>query len=413
MRIAFITILGLVVSVAVWDRGAAHQVPAADTPARVSYLTFAQGAVPIAVGGTGAKLGAGFGSAIRATDGDPTGFSLTLKPGPAAADTEFVYELPAPTVFDRFAVPNVTETPSPGETFTRQIEVHGSSTGPDEGYVLLGSGTLTTHKARGEVTELDLRAKQPVRWVKLRLVGGIQVTTPLTFFEFSEIIGNGTQQTPPLSDRFRGNWKGRGVFIELRQDGPVVSGCFDATGELTGTVTGNILRAVGMTRGDRVESAFVLSVTEGGALQGVRSTNRGPFALYTGERAPDGTGPKCPAPPPATLGCGSVIHGITFDFDSAAIRPDSAPVLAKLFDGLSKDSSGSIVIEGHTSNEGTDDYNQRLSERRAQAVVAELTKRGIVGTRLKAVGIGEKMPIASNNDESGRSLNRRVAVRCA
>lgn len=121
---------------------------------------------------------------------------------------------------------------------------------------------------------------------------------------------------------------------------------------------------------------------------------------------------KCPAPVAPALGCGSIIHGIQFDFDSAVIRPDSESVLAALFKGLSGDRSASIVIEGHTSSEGTNDYNQRLSERRAQAVVDDLAKRGIDRKRLKAAGLGETRPIAGNNDESGRSLNRRVEVKC-
>ncbi len=153
-------------------------------------------------------------------------------------------------------------------------------------------------------------------------------------------------------------------------------------------------------------------MAENGVLRGVRSTNNGPFALYNGDSAPQDASVKCPAPAAAALGCGSIIHGINFDFDSAAIRPDSEPVLATLFKGLSGDRSAAIVIEGHTSSEGTNDYNQRLSERRAKAIVDDLVKRGIDAKRLQAAGLGETRPIASNNDESGRSLNRRVEVKC-
>jgi outer membrane protein OmpA-like peptidoglycan-associated protein len=121
---------------------------------------------------------------------------------------------------------------------------------------------------------------------------------------------------------------------------------------------------------------------------------------------------ECGQPAPPTLGCGSIIHGITFDFDSAAIRPESSPVLAELYKGLAADTRSRMVIEGHTSSEGTEDYNLRLSERRAQAVVADLVSRGLAGARVSAAGLGESRPIASNNDESGRSLNRRVEVKC-
>jgi hypothetical protein len=380
---------------------------------RLDYLTFAQGAIPVRVAGASAALGAGFEQAVRAVDGDPAVFNLTLKPGDAATDVEFVYQLPGPTTFDRFAVPNVLETPSPGETFTREVEITGSATSATDGFTLLASSTLTTHTGRNQVTELTLRAKLPVRWVRVRLTGGIQPMRPQMFFEFSEIIGNGSQESAALVDRFRGTWKGRGVLIALQQEGAVVTGCYDRDGELTGTVSGNMLRALGQNRGDRVRSAFILHVREDGTLLGLRSTNGAPFAMYTGEGVPAGTALTCPPPRPAVLGCGSVVHGITFDYDSATIRPDAEPVLTALYAGLRAEPSQLITIEGHTSSEGTDQYNLALSERRAQAVVADLVRRGLTAATLTAVGVGEKQPIASNTDESGRSLNRRVEIRCA
>jgi outer membrane protein OmpA-like peptidoglycan-associated protein len=378
---------------------------------RVDYLTFAQGAVPVRVGGLAGQLGMGFEEAIQATDGNPAPFGLTLKPGNADTDAEFVYELPAPTVFDRLAVPNVRETPSPGTTFTRLVEVHGSAAGPDTGFVLLGSTILTTHKAADQVTEISVQSKTPVRWVKLRLQGGIQVVNAQTFFEFSEIIGNGTQQTPALAVKFSGAWQGRGVLIRLLQDGATVSGCYDGDGRLNGTVTGNILRGTGANLRSGVRSSFLLAVSENGSLRGLRSTNGAPFTMYTGDSTPAGA-VKCPAPEPPSLGCGSVIHGINFGYDSAAILPASEPVLAMLYDGLARAAATSVLIEGHTSSEGANEYNQSLSERRAAAVVADLVRRGIGAGRLRAGGAGETRPIASNNDETGRSLNRRVEVKC-
>jgi hypothetical protein len=387
--------------------GAAAQL----TPERIDYLTFAQGAVPVSTGGAGAKLGADFEQAVRITDGDWTPFSI-VSGAPADADTEFLYQLPAPTVFDRFAVPNVLETPSPTVTFTRTVEVHGSATSAAEGFVLLASATLQTHKTRGLVTELTMAAKQPVRWVKVRLVGGINILKPPSSFEFSEIIGNGTQETPDLATNFSGAWRTRANRVQLEQRGPVVSGCYDGTGDLTGTVTGNLLRATGLDRFDKTPSQFILSVAADGSLRGVRSTNRGPFRLYTVAVAPSGTDVDCARPAPPALGCGSIVHGIMFAFDSAEIRAESAGVLEELFRGLRADANATIVIEGHTSDEGTEEYNQDLSERRAQAVVTDLVRRGLSQGRLSAAGFGERRPIASNSDESGRSLNRRVEVKC-
>jgi outer membrane protein OmpA-like peptidoglycan-associated protein len=367
--------------------------------------------VPVSIGGAGAKLGANFEAAVRITDGDATAFTMVNRAA-AETDTEYVYELPALTTFDRFAVPNVVETPSPTTTFTRVVEVHGSATSATDGFRLLASGTLQTHRARGLVTELSVAASLPVRWVKVRLIGGITILQPASFLEFSEIVGNGTQAAPPLATHFSGAWRAQANRIRLAQNGPVVSGCYDSDGDLTGTVTGNLLRATGVDRRDKTPSAFLLSVAADGGLRGVRSTNGGPFRLYVVAAAPVGTRVDCGDPTPPALGCGSIIHSIAFAFDSAEILPASAAVLDELFKGLRGDSSTRIAIESHTSSEGTKDYNERLSQRRAQAVVADLVRRGLPSQRPTAVGIGERRPIATNNDESGRSLNRRVEVKC-
>jgi len=377
---------------------------------RVDYLTFAQGAVPLSIGGDGAKLGANFEHAVKIIDGSPPGFVVVNK-GKAETSTEFVYELPAATTFDRFAVPQVLETPSPSATFTRVVEVYGSSKSASEGYELLASATLSTHKKKGEVTELTLAKKAAVRWVKLKLAGGIDLPRGEGALEFSEVIGNGTQEPASFSDKFKGVWKQGSNVMALSQEGAVVSGCFDRTGDLTGTVSGSVLRATGLDRSDKTKSAFILSVAPDGQLRGVRSSNGGPFRLYSTPVAAKGTKSDC-ATPVVKLGCGSIIHGINFDFDSAVIRKDAEPVLLALYDGLKGDTSASINIEGHTSSEGTTAYNQTLSQNRANAVVADLVKRGISNKRIGALGVGEVRPIASNNDENGRAMNRRVEVVC-
>ncbi len=121
------------------SRGAAGSA-SAPAPERIDYLTFAQGAVPIRIDGAGARLGANYERAIRIIDGNPQGFTLTARPFEQdAGDTVFVYELPALTIFDRFAVPNVLETPAPNQTFTKQIEILGSAQSATNGFTLLAS----------------------------------------------------------------------------------------------------------------------------------------------------------------------------------------------------------------------------------------------------------------------------------
>lgn len=382
-----------------------------DTPAPPDYLSFANGAVPVAVGGAAEALRVDIGKALEAIDGDRHGFGLTPKPGGPDTEITFTYQLPALTTFTEFRVPNVLETPSPSQTFVRDIEIAGSDQGADGPFEALAVATLATHEVKNQETTIPASTQKPVAWVRITLRGGIDVQRDKTFFEFSEIIGRGSQQPVPLLDAFTGKWKGRGVLMELRQDGAAVSGCYDQKGDLTGTVTGNILRATGNSRSGDIPSAFVLTVTDEGALTGVASTNGAPFRLYAGDAAPDLV-TECSQIEAAVPGCGSIVHGINFDFDSAAIRPESEPLLDALYTGLKDAAESEISIIGHTSSEGSEAYNKELSTRRAESVVAALAARGIDAARLSAEGLGESRPIADNTTEAGRSLNRRVEIDC-
>lgn len=101
---------------------------------------------------------------------------------------------------------------------------------------------------------------------------------------------------------------------------------------------------------------------------------------------------------------------VEFAFDSAEITSVAFQEMLELLNFLREYPSTSAVIEGHTDSLGTDEYNQNLSERRAQAVMQALTNSGISASRLSAVGYGESRPIANNATEEGRQKNRRVTV---
>lgn len=101
---------------------------------------------------------------------------------------------------------------------------------------------------------------------------------------------------------------------------------------------------------------------------------------------------------------------VSFDFDRAEIKGAFKPTLDKLAGVLRKHDRTYIQVVGHTDSVGSESYNQRLSERRAQAVVDYLTGTGIARSRLTATGKGESEPRATNNTEAGRQLNRRVEI---
>jgi OmpA-OmpF porin, OOP family len=101
---------------------------------------------------------------------------------------------------------------------------------------------------------------------------------------------------------------------------------------------------------------------------------------------------------------------VTFDFDSAALTPVAAAVLDQLAIALlSAELRGApFTVEGHTDTAGSDDYNQGLSERRAEAVLRYLGSRGVDVGRLQAVGKGEREPIVP--DQPNAAINRRVRI---
>jgi outer membrane protein OmpA-like peptidoglycan-associated protein len=104
---------------------------------------------------------------------------------------------------------------------------------------------------------------------------------------------------------------------------------------------------------------------------------------------------------------------VTFAFNSAEISTQAKPTLEAMAEALnSKELQGNCIqIEGHTDNKGTDEYNQKLSRRRAESVVAYLTQQLKVDQRyLFPVGKGEAYPIATNDSDEGREQNRRVQL---
>jgi outer membrane protein OmpA-like peptidoglycan-associated protein len=105
-----------------------------------------------------------------------------------------------------------------------------------------------------------------------------------------------------------------------------------------------------------------------------------------------------------------VLRGINFDFDSSTIKPEFEGVLDAAVEALNENPDVRVQVAGHTDSVGTDEYNQGLSERRANAVLGYLSTHGIDASRLTAVGFGESSPVADNATADGRAQNRRVEL---
>lgn len=102
--------------------------------------------------------------------------------------------------------------------------------------------------------------------------------------------------------------------------------------------------------------------------------------------------------------------GILFAFDSAELKSEARSNLRKLADTLEAETRTNVMILGHTDSDGSDSYNQRLSERRGRSAEDYLTSLGVASSRVVSHGRGEAEPIASNATEEGRRQNRRVEV---
>ncbi|MDX1702484.1 MAG: OmpA family protein, partial [Melioribacteraceae bacterium] len=99
---------------------------------------------------------------------------------------------------------------------------------------------------------------------------------------------------------------------------------------------------------------------------------------------------------------------INFEYNSAELTGDSKLILDNVVHVLEKLDTLNIEIQGHTDSDGSDIYNQNLSERRAASVKNYLVSSGINPDRLSSKGYGEKNPIAENTTEEGKAKNRRI-----
>ncbi|SAL79447.1 ompA family protein [Caballeronia peredens] len=100
---------------------------------------------------------------------------------------------------------------------------------------------------------------------------------------------------------------------------------------------------------------------------------------------------------------------VLFDFDKSDLRADSGPAVQRAV-VLLRRSKKSVIVEGHTDNTGTHEYNQALSEERATSVAGALEKRGIAESRITTKGFAYDRPAASNNTPEGQAKNRRTEI---
>jgi len=129
---------------------------------------------------------------------------------------------------------------------------------------------------------------------------------------------------------------------------------------------------------------------------------------------------RCPDTPKGTKvdehGCPEqarpaiILKGVNFASDSAELSPRAKTILDDVAKTLGDYDDILIEVRGHTDSQNTDDYNMKLSLARAQSVKDYLISKGIAASRITVKGFGESMPIATNDTDEGRALNRRVEI---
>jgi outer membrane protein OmpA-like peptidoglycan-associated protein len=182
--------------------------------------------------------------------------------------------------------------------------------------------------------------------------------------------------------------------MNKQQEGAVIGA---ATGAAVGGVVGN-------QTGSTARGAIIGAVV-GGAAGAIIGHQMDQQAKELSQAIPGAT--------VARVGEGIEVtfaSGLLFAFDSDQILPTAGTNLTELAKSLNKYPDSQLLIVGHTDNVGDASYNQRLSERRSNSAAAYLAAQGVARTRLAASGKGESEPVATNDTDAGRQLNRRVEV---
>jgi OOP family OmpA-OmpF porin len=129
--------------------------------------------------------------------------------------------------------------------------------------------------------------------------------------------------------------------------------------------------------------------------------------------APAPAAAASPAPAPTPVAASSKVTYAAdafFDFNKSVIKPEAKAKLDDLVDKIKAINLEVIIAVGHTDAVGSDEYNQKLSMRRSNAVKAYLINKGVDKTRIYTEGKGEKQPVADNSTKEGRAKNRRVEI---
>ncbi len=205
----------------------------------------------------------------------------------------------------------------------------------------------------------------------------------------------------------------RTALFSLTAAAILLAGCADMSPRQRGTATGAGIGAVagaviGSATGGRAGTGAVAGGALGAVIGNVWS-KRMEDRRVAMEQATRGTGVEVSRTSDNQLKL-NIPNEVSFDTNSAAIKPQMRSVLDPFASSLRDDPNTRIAIVGHTDSTGTDAINNPLSIDRAQSVRDYLASRGVSSQRISTEGKGSYQPVADNRTDSGRALNRRVEI---
>ena len=192
-----------------------------------------------------------------------------------------------------------------------------------------------------------------------------------------------------------------------------LAGCENMSERQKGTATGAGVGAVGgavisAATGGKAGTGAVIGGAVG-AIAGNLWSKRQEDRRKQMEQATAGTGVDVTRTPDNQLKI-NVPNDVSFDINSAAIKPQLRGVLDSFASSLQGDPNAEVTIVGHTDSTGNAAINNPLSLERAQSVRDYLSGRGVAASRVQTAGRGDREPVASNSTEAGRAQNRRVEI---
>lgn len=146
-----------------------------------------------------------------------------------------------------------------------------------------------------------------------------------------------------------------------------------------------------------------------GALKPAPQVAQAPAAKVDVSRPTAALAPRVATTPPQIVKS-TFSTDTLFDFDKSVLKPEGKQALDNLIDKLKNLNVEVVIVVGHTDSVGTDAYNMKLGDRRAQSVKAYLVTKGIDSKRIYTDSKGERQPVADNKTASGRAKNRRVDI---